>query len=136
MSVADFVCRLQKSDDSCSEEAVTGLFDRIVASDLKWYTPLTVMESRIGKRTHAALLYLALDDGGILSSSLSSFEFATDHFVVPDETCRSGFRVNMNWTDAILTQTSLIAGTTLRDSSIVLPNGAENPAISTRQTQG
>lgn len=99
--------------------APTKLTARVVFK-LLWHL-LKCHRSRIGKRTHAALLYLVLDDGGILSSSLSSFEFVTDHFVVPDETCRSGFRINMNWADAILTQTSLTAGKTLRDSSIALP---------------
>ncbi len=90
-----------------------------VVFKLLWHL-LKCHRSRIGKRTQAALLYLVLDDGGILSSSLSSIDFVADHFIVSDETCRSGFRINMNWVDAILTETSLTAGKTLRDSNVAL----------------
>jgi hypothetical protein len=85
-----------------------------VAFKLLWHL-LKGHRSRIGMKTYAALLYLVVDDVGISSSSLTSMEFLLDKFVVPDDVLVGGYRINNEYTEALLEETAIAPGRSLRE---------------------
>lgn len=71
--------------------------------------------SRNGTKTHSSLLYLAVDDVGVSSSSLTSMDFLLDKFIVPDDVLPGGFRINNDYTQSLLEDTSVTPGRTVRE---------------------
>jgi hypothetical protein len=67
---------------------------------------------RLGQRTQSSLVHMVVDVVGI---SLS-LDFLKDHFLMADEVLGNGVKIDMNWTDTILSETRVRPDKTIRDS--------------------
>lgn len=87
-----------------------------VTYKLLWHL-LKGHRSRIGKKTHAALLHLVVNDVRTAVSSLTSLEFLQEKFIVADEGI-GGFRLSSKYITPLLEETNVSPGRSLRDGGL------------------
>jgi hypothetical protein len=83
-----------------------------VVIKLLWHL-LKSHRASIGEATQSALLSWIVDDGG--SSSLASLDYVRSHAITKTATRQPGWRLNMEWVDKVLVESSSIVGRSLRN---------------------
>jgi len=84
-----------------------------IVMKLVWHL-LKSHRTRLGPHTYAALLCWISDDGGILSSPLSSANHLQKHLIAASNMAEPGYRFCIEWADGVLAETGNVVGRSFR----------------------